>query len=305
MKKVLILILGVLSVVLVTAQQDPQFSQNMFNKLANNPGSAGSKDAISTTILHRSQYIGFAESGAAIKTLNLSVDAPVRLLHGGVGLNVVKDDIGQSSNLGLQASYAYSTDLGNGQLGLGLSFGMLQSKVNGTEFRPGEMNDPKIPQGEVSGSKMDLGAGLYYNTEDVYVGLSTAHITEPTIEWQDGQKFAVERHYFLIAGYYYFLNPNLSLNPSIYLKSDGATSQLDINSNLIYNNKIWGGVSYRQGPELAILTGMHITEDLKLGLAYDIVLSGIGSNSIEFMLGYDFKITQDKAISKHKNPRFL
>jgi len=50
---------------------------------------------------------------------------------------------------------------------------------------------------------------------------------------------------------------------------------------------------------------MHITEDLKLGLAYDIVLSGIGSNSVEFMFGYDFKIKQDKAISKHKNPRFL
>ena len=107
-----------------------------------------------------------------------------------------------------------------------------------------------------------------------------------------------------------FLNPNLSLNPSIYLKSDGATSQLDINSNVIYNNKIWGGVSYRYAepvlrPELVILTGMHITEDLKFGLAYDIVLSSIGNNSIEFMLGYDFKIKQDNTISKHKNPRFL
>ena len=152
---------------------------------------------------------------------------------------------------------------------------------------------------------MDLGAGLYYNTEDVYVGLSTAHIAEPTIEWSDGSDFPWSRHYFLIAGYYYFLNPLLSLNPSIYLKSDGATSQLDINSNVIYNNKIWGGVSYRQGPELSILTGMYITEDLKLGLAYDIVLSGIGNNSIEFMLGYDFKVTPTKDISRHKNPRFL
>ena len=67
MKKILVLLLGVFSVFFVTAQQDPQFTQNMFNKLANNPGSAGSKDAISTTVLHRSQYIGFAESGAAIK----------------------------------------------------------------------------------------------------------------------------------------------------------------------------------------------------------------------------------------------
>ena len=152
---------------------------------------------------------------------------------------------------------------------------------------------------------IDFGGGIYYNTQDVYVGISTSHFTEPTIEWSNGQDYNMERHYFLIAGYYYFLNANLSLNPSIYLKSDGATSQLDVNTNLIYNNKIWGGVSYRQGPELAILTGMHITEDLKLGLAYDIVLSSIGNNSIEFMLGYDFKVKPDKTISKHKNPRFL
>jgi len=310
MKKILILILSVLSVVLVSAQQDPQFSQNMFNKLANNPGFAGSRESISTTMLHRSQYIGFGESGAAIKTLNLSVDAPVRVLHGGIGLNIVKDDIAQYSNLGLQASYAYGTDLGVGQLGLGVSLGMFQSGTNGSGFRPANANDPVIPKGDVKGSTIDLGAGMYYNTENVYVGLSTAHIAEPTIEYSDGQQLDMERHYFLIAGYYYFLNPNLSFNPSIYLKSDGASSQLDINSNLIYNNKIWGGVSYRNAepvlrPELAILTGMHITEDLKIGLAYDIVFSGIGSNSIEFMLGYDFKIKQDKAISKHKNPRFL
>ena len=114
----------------------------------------------------------------------------------------------------------------------------------------------------------------------------------------------------MIAGYYYSLNPNLSLNPSIYLKSDGATSQLDINSNVIYNNKIWGGLSFRHAepvfkPELVLLTGMHITEDLKFGLAYDIVLSEIGKNSIEFMLGYSFKINKDPNISRHKNPRFL
>jgi len=292
------------------AQQDPQFSQNMFNKLANNPAFAGSREAISTTVLHRSQYIGFGESGAAITTLNFSVDAPVRVLKGGVGLNIIKDNIAQYSNLGLQASYAYATDLGNGQLGLGLSCGMFQSGLNGGAFRPGTDNDPVIPKGDVKGSTLDLGAGLYYNTQDVYVGLSTAHFTEPTIEWTDGQSYQMQRHYFLIAGYYHYLNPNLSLNPSIYLKSDGATSQLDINSNLIYNNKIWGGISYRHAepvfrPELVVITGMHITKDLKFGLAYDIVLSGIGNNSLEFMLGYDFNITPDKTISKHKNPRFL
>tara|TARA_B100000902_G_scaffold398775_1_gene466837 strand:+ start:10164 stop:11090 length:927 start_codon:yes stop_codon:yes gene_type:complete len=308
MKKILFTALVSLLVLFVFPQQDPQFSQNMFNKLSNNPGFAGSRDAISTTLLHRSQWMGFE---GAPKTLNLSVDAPIKLLHGGVGLNIIKDDIAQYSNLGLQISYAYTRELGNGQLGLGMSFGMFQSGVDGSAFNPQSttQTDNAIPLGDVRGSTLDLGAGVYYNTQDVYIGLSTSHLTEPTIEYTEGD-YPLKRHYYLIAGYYYFLNPNLSLNPSIYLKSDGATSQLDINSNVIYNNKIWGGISYRHAepvlrPELVVLTGMNITDDLKMGLAYDIVMSNIGSNSIEIMLAYRFKIKQDKEPTKHKNPRFL
>ena len=75
---------------LVFSQQDPQFSQNMFNKLANNPGYAGSNQAICVTMLHRSQWMGFE---GAPKTLNLSVDAGIPAIHGGVGLNIVKDEI--------------------------------------------------------------------------------------------------------------------------------------------------------------------------------------------------------------------
>ena len=73
-----------------------------------------------------------------------------------------------------------------------------------------------------------------------------ANLNEPTIEWSNGQDYDLERHYFLIAGYYHEISDILSLNPSLYLKSDGATSQLDINSNLVYtngnNNQMWGGV---------------------------------------------------------------
>ena len=307
MNKILVIILFFFIVAQDSfAQQAPQFSQNMFNKLANNPGYAGTREAISTTLLHRTQWMGFE---GAPQTLNLSVDAPVRLIKGGLGLNIVQDNIAEHSNLGLQASYSFASKLGQGQLGLGISLGMFQAAL-GNDWRQADEGDPVINTSSVTGSSADLGAGIYYNTQDVYIGLSTAHISEPKIELSGSGSFNLKRHYFMIAGYYYSLNPNLSLNPSIYLKSDGATSQLDINSNVIYNNKIWGGLSFRHAepvfkPELVLLTGMHITEDLKFGLAYDIVLSEIGKNSIEFMLGYSFKINKDPNISRHKNPRFL
>jgi len=305
MKKIIILILAVISVT-VSAQQDPQFTQNMFNKLANNPGFAGSRGVIATSILHRSQYMGFGDQGgAAASTQNFSIDAELPFLYGGVGLNVVKDNIAQFSNLGLQASYAYRTELGVGQIGMGMSVGMYQSGLNGGALKSAKSGDPAIPTGEVKGSSLDIGAGIYYNTQDVYVGLSSAHMTEPTVEWSDGQDFDLTRHYFLIAGYYHQLSSLLSLNPSIYLKSDGATSQLDINTNLIYNNKMWGGVSYRLDEGISLLAGMNVNEDLKFGLAYDVTMMNAMSNSLEFMLGYNFKIKTNKAISKYKNPRFL
>jgi type IX secretion system PorP/SprF family membrane protein len=305
MKKIIILIVAVISVITVSAQQDPQFTQNMFNKLANNPGFAGSRGVIATSILHRSQWMGFNDGGAAASTQNFSVDAELPLLYGGVGLNVVNDNIAEFSNLGLQASYAYRTELGVGQIGMGMSVGMYQSGLNGGALKSAQSGDPAIPTGEVKGSSLDIGAGIYYNTQDVYVGLSSAHMTEPTVEWSDGQDFDLTRHYFLIAGYYHELSSLLSLNPSIYLKSDGATSQLDINTNLIYNNKLWGGVSYRLDEGLSLLAGMNVNEDFRFGLAYDVTMMNAMSNSLEFMLGYNFKIKTNKAISKYKNPRFL
>ena len=77
-----------------------------------------------------------------------------------------------------------------------------------------------------------------------------------------------------------------------------------------YNNKLWGGVSYRRGEEnlsgeVVLLSGMNITDDLKFSIAYDFVFSNIQHNSLEFMLGYRWRIEYDKPVSNYKNPRFL
>lgn len=303
MKKILFIIsFMILMSGLSFSQQVPQVSQNMFNKLANNPGSAGNSDAINAYVVHRQQWMGF--EGSPVTSI-FSVDAPVPMLNGGLGLNIITDQVAQFSNLDLQLSYAYQTQLGSGQLGLGAAAGMYQSGLDGTQLNPSQSGDPDIPTGEISGSAIDFGLGLYYNTRDVYIGLSSLHVTEPTIEKTDGKIIELSRHYFLLAGYYHEINPLVSLNPSIYLKSDGATSQLDINTNILYNNKIWGGVSYRLDEGIVFLTGLNINEDLKFGLAYDVVLNKIKNNSVEFMLGYRFKVDYDKPVKSYKNPRYL
>jgi len=286
----------------LSAQQDAQFSQNMFNKLANNPGFAGSNQAICATGLFRSQWTGFE---GAPKTTNISIHAPIERIRGGLGLNIITEEIAEFENTSVQLSYAYQAQLGSGQLGIGLSLGMYQSGLDGNLLRPATDGDIAIPTGEAIGSAFDLGAGLYFNTQDVYFGLSTAHITEPAIDWSDGKTQQLKQHYFLIAGYYHELTSSLSLNPSIYLKSDGSSSQLDINTNILYNDKIWTGVSYRLEDGIVILAGLDLMKDLKLGLAYDLVLTEIASNSFEVMLGYTFNIKVNTQLKTYKNPRFL
>ena len=302
MKRISLFISFLLIAGTVLSQQDPQFSQNMFNKLANNPGFTGSNQAISVIGLYRDQWSGFE---GAPQTTNLSVHAPISALRGGLGLSIFSDQEGQYDNTNINLSYAYQTELGGGQLGIGMSFGMYQSGLDGSQLNPSETGDNTIPTSEVTGSALDLGAGIYFNTQDVYFGLSSLHLSEPSIDVSDGSIKQLKQHYFLIAGSYHSITEALSLNPSIYLKSDGSSSQLDINTNLIYNDKIWGGLSYRLDDGIVVLAGLELMKDLRLGLAYDLVMSEIKANSFEVMLGYNFDIKVDTQIKRYKNPRFL
>jgi len=109
------------------AQQDPQFSQNMFAKLAFNPGYAGANGGYCGTMLYRNQWTGF---GGEPKTFLFTGDAYVDAISGGVGLTVISDQIGFDKNLSVRAAYAYHTDLGAGNLGLGVDFGLMQKSID-------------------------------------------------------------------------------------------------------------------------------------------------------------------------------
>jgi type IX secretion system PorP/SprF family membrane protein len=283
------------------AQQDPQFSQYIFNNLSFNPGSAGSEQAICATALHRSQWVGFED--APVST-NLSVQSPLSLLHGGLGLNILTDKIGQNEFLSLNLSYAYRIEMASGNLGIGLSVGVMQDGITGSNIIT-QNPDPLIPTTDEKGSGLDLGFGLFYNSDNLYIGLSSTHINEPTIA-TTLDIFDVKRHYYLTTGYIHELSEKINLKPSLLVKSDGVTATVDLTSLLEYNKKLWGGVTYRPSSRAVLLLGMHINEDLKFGFSYDVPTTNVSSSgTFEFMLGYCFKIDYNKVVKGFKNPRFL
>ena len=292
MKKYSILIALAFFGLVANAQQDPQFSQNLFNNIAINPGYAGSNDAISATALHRSQWLGFT---GAPTTTNLGVEAAMPMLHGGLGLNVMTDNIAQNEFLGLNLSYAYRTELAGGNLGIGVSVGMLQDGVKGGDYVPEVNTDPVIPNADEKAAGFDFGAGFFYKSEKVYLGLSSTHINQPTIE-SSSELMSMARHYYLSAGYNHELNSQMILMPSIFVKSDGVTSSMDISTLIEYNKRFWG-VTVRPSESVIALLGMHLNESLRFGVAYDVPISEVShSGSMEFMVGYGFKVDFSKVV---------
>lgn len=303
----------VLIVIKTSAQQDAQFSYNMFNHLFVNPGFAGSNEAICANAINRHQWMGF--DGYPMSTV-FNVDAPISKINSGVGLSILNDKAGNEKNVDIKLAYSYRLDLGDGKLGLGLNVGLLNKTYTGTWVTPSDLigsgggQDPSIPQANDSHMAFDMSLGAFYRTNNLYAGLSSTHLTQSKMKYNNINASYLRRHYYFTAGYFYQLpnNPLFEIRPSVYIKTDGSTSQLDVNASVIYNKMIWGGVSYRTSDAIIGMLGIELKNGLKVGYAFDIVTSQIGSYnrlSHEFLVGYCFNISVDKRRGSYKSVRFL
>lgn len=305
------------------AQQDPQFTQFMHSKLIYNPGYAGTSQAICANVLYRQQWVNFP---GAPKTGLLSFDMPIGQLPIAIGLNVMSDQIGYDKTLFARLALAYNKPLGAGVLGVGIDGGILQKQFNGTWVTPDgtSVYDPTIPnyQSYNNSSTLmtntnlnkltyDFGVGVFYNIPNkMYVGLSSTHLAAQDIKADGDVKFALARHYYLVGGYTFLLNNVHGIQPNIKVKSDAASTQLDINLTYIYNNMFWVGVSYRMQDAIAPMVGAKFLRDrsLKVGYSYDVTTSkikGYSSGTHEIMLGYCFNLKKTPKITSYSNTRFL
>lgn len=304
------------------AQQDPQFTQFMHSKLIYNPGYAGTSDAICTNVLYRQQWVNFP---GAPKTGLLSFDMPIGNLPMGVGLNVMSDQIGFSKTLFARLALSYKRAIGPGNLGIGVDGGVLQQQFNGTWVTPDGAGkyDPTIPaytSGTVTAAnpnlnKMtyDLGFGVYYGIANkMYVGISSTHLPAQEIKASDNVKYALARHYYIVGGYTFNFGEGgkHGINPNVKVKSDAASTQLDVNLTYIFNQQFWAGVSYRMQDAIAPMIGAKFLKDksLKVGYSYDLTTSkikGYSSGTHEIMLGYCFNVKKPVKVSSYSNTRFL
>jgi type IX secretion system PorP/SprF family membrane protein len=296
------------------AQQEPQFTQNMFNYSDVNPGHYGLSDGICVTGILREQWLGFKdEEGNKVnpQTFLIGADAPIRILRGGVGLNIVQDKYGFFTDMAVKLGYAYHLNIGNGILGIGVNAQFLNKTLDFSKFIQIDDGDPLLSGQSSKGVVItDMSAGVFLKKPNYYISLSSTQLLESKKDLGGAEgvgTYTLRRHYYAGGGYTISSPafPAFTLTPSIFVKSDGSTIQADFNGMVTYNKKVWGGVSYRLTDAVALMVGMNMKE-IEFGYAYDIPTSRVGATgSHEIMLRYIFKIEREKARTGYRNTRYL
>lgn len=301
-----VLIFIVLPSCTLLAQQDAQYTQYMYNTVSVNPGYAGSRGHLSVAALHRSQWLGL--EGAPV-TQTFNVHSPVGYRGVGLGLSIVNDKIGPTSETYFDIDFSYTIYTSTeGRLSFGLKAG-----GHLLDIRYSELNqiapDNTLSQDIDNKFSPNIGAGVYYHNEHFYAGLSVPHFLQTT-HFKSGTapSTAVERmNFYFITGYVWDVNEFLKFKPTLLTKAvQGAPLQVDVSANAMLNDKFILGLAYRWDAALSGMAGFYISEGFFAGVAYDREITELGNSafndgSFEVILRYDFIKTKGQM----KSPRFF
>lgn len=299
----------------VYAQQDSQYTQYMYNTININSAYTGSRGVLSVLGLYRTQWVGLDE---APKTQTFAIHSPINEKNKiGIGLSIINDKAGPSQETNFSANFSYTVSFSEkSRLSLGLNAGGNLLDVDLISLRKYNANDQLLLQDIDRKFTPSVGLGLYYRSNDFYVGLSAPNVLE-TNHFDEGSLsstsiqtsfLASERiNYYLIAGYVFEVAPLIKLKPALLTKYiQGSPWQVDFSANVLFYDKFTLGASYRFSKAFSALAGFQVSESIMLGLSYDREITKLGKSefskgSFEFFLRYELK----KIFSRGMTPRFF
>lgn len=304
LQKTYITVLALLSFV-VNAQQDPQYTQYMYNTVNVNPAYAGSREVLSVFGMYRTQWVGLE---GAPDTGVFSVNSPVGQKVG-LGLTFVSDKIGISEESTISADFSYTIPMSDDEtykLALGIKATGHLLNVDFTKLNIWNPDDPYL--NNISNRfSPNVGAGAYLYSDVFYVGLSVPNMLE-TKHYNDNDResLASERmHGYLISGYVFDLTEDIKLKPAMMLKAvEGAPLQADISANALFYEKLTFGLAWRWQAALSALAGFQVTDGWFIGYSYDAEttkLANYNSGSHEIFMRYEFI----KRVERVMSPRFF
>jgi type IX secretion system PorP/SprF family membrane protein len=321
MKRILITAIVVIMAVSAKAQQDPQYTQWFSDKQSFNPAAVGLQPGFCATGIFRNQWSGF-ENQPQTFLLNMTGNIDTDGLKGGYGLTFYSDKLGQENNTIVRGSFGYHLNAGSGTLSLGLGLGYYGKQL-GNDWLPPEgvasiADDSAINSDVRSDNGFDLNFGVYYfKPKEYYFGISATHLTQSDL---DQLSIQLQRHFYVMGGYNFNqIADGIDLRTNLLAKSDFNKWALDINANILWNDMLYGGISYRPGDAIAPHVGIEYCSTtsskystrqqcFRLGYSYDVTTSEINnfsSGSHEIMMGYCLYLQEIIVKQRHANPRFL
>ncbi len=307
MKKIFFPIFILFATLLPTfAQQEAMYTHYMYNTLGVNPAYAGSRDALTITALHRSQWVGFE---GAPNTQTLTLHSPVVTDAVNLGLSFIHDKIGPVRTTALFIDYAFRFKIGSrGKMSLGVKMGFNNYNFNLNELSINDINDPAFLKNDGAFSP-NFGVGIYYAQPEFYAGISTPKLFKNNYAYsipKDGLSLE-QRHFYLIGGGIIPLTVNLKLMPTSLVKiTPGAPIEADFTANFLIYDRFLIGAMYRTGDAIGLMAGFYITEQLCAGYSYDwsfVNQTGrYNYGSHEVVLRYDLVFGEKKRI---RSPRYF
>ncbi|MBK9416837.1 MAG: type IX secretion system membrane protein PorP/SprF [Flavobacteriales bacterium] len=288
----------------VHAQQDPLYSQYMFNTLAFNPAYAGSADVFTVMALSRHQWVGFEGAPA---TQTFLAHTPLRNQALALGLTAMTDKVGPARQTGAFLDLAYRIRTGTDTR---LSFG-LKGGVNSFQADLAGLAtvNPDQANVNVQGQLMpNFGFGLYWHAPRYYVGLSAPKLLENELVPASTGVITTSsevRHFFLMGGYVLDLGRDLKFKPSFMTRVvKGSPLSVDLNASFLLRERIWFGALYRLGNAFGVFGQYRVNDQLSVGYAFDLTTTKLGAYNAgthEVMLSYDLRFIKGRTIS----PRYF
>lgn len=299
---ILLVVAFFISIQCLKAQQEPMYSQYMFNMLQINPAYAGNRASDNLTLMYRNQWTGI---DGAPETATLSWDRRNAGSNVGYGLQIYSDKIGIESSVGIQGFYSYRLAFENSAFTMGLSAGVMNYRANYIDVMTNTTSDPLFAE-NINGVRPTFGLGGLYATENWYVGFSIPALLQTKISSKDVSiTSGASNHYFLTGGYIFDLDNDFKFKPSALLKAvTGAPLELDINANVWYKDILGLGASYRTADSFVGMFELQLSPQIRLGYTYDYTVSPLkryAGGTHEIMLRYEFASPK---IQRVMSPRY-
>lgn len=270
------------------SQQLSQFSQYWNFLTYDNPAACGKSKVLNVSSFTRKQWLGVEGSPF---TTSAGADIPFTEKKFAIGIVSEYDIIGFYRTFETRFQGAYLLPITNGQLHIGLETGLSNFRLNNPQWVSIDplSQDPAIPQNS-NDFGFGLGSGVFYHNENFYTGLSVRNLFASRYK---NSNYSRAAHYYLQAGYRILLNTSMMIMPTLIVKSNLVSTQLDVNTNFFIGKRFHFGIGYRISDAVILNIGYQLPQ-WKFGYAWDITTSSLqvksrGSHElfIRFLLNKD------------------